>query len=85
VLQDLYIDNKTICCVPTEYNIYLIFVLDNTTGWPQSKKKKKPQGLLFGYKKKKKKNTLKINFTYFGNNEIYCIFKTCCKICFIFN
>jgi len=26
------------CCVPTEYNyIYLIFVLDNTTGWPQSK------------------------------------------------
>jgi hypothetical protein len=27
---------KTICWVPTEYNnIYLIFVLDNTTGWTQ--------------------------------------------------
>jgi len=38
MLPDLQIDNKTICCVLTEYNnIYLICVLDNTTGWPQSK------------------------------------------------
>jgi len=30
VLPDLYIDNKTICCVPTEYgNIYLIFILEH--------------------------------------------------------
>ena len=36
MLPYLYIDNKTICCVPTEYNnIYLIFVLDNKKGWPQ--------------------------------------------------
>ena len=37
MLPDLQIDNKTIFCVPTEYNnIYFISVLDKTTGWPQS-------------------------------------------------
>jgi hypothetical protein len=30
MLPDLQIDNKTICCVPSEHNnIYLIFVLES--------------------------------------------------------
>jgi len=32
-----------------------------------------------------KKPSLEINFTYLGNTEIYCIFKTCCTIPALFS